>query len=388
YSSSRIFVYDGWNNLIAYNPAGGLSIHRKNTWGLDLSGLNGNAAPGGIHGAGGIGGLIGSTVANALPPPSYICFYDANGNLGETIKNSDGTLWSHHEYDPWGKQLVKYETAGMAHPFRYSTKYSDGLFEKYYFGYRYDHYFLGRFITRDLIAELGGANLYVFVKNAPTQLIDADGLMPGGRLPIRQPPPQVQPPLPPPTDPPPPPPPTSGPASVWVPCPPQPFDVINQHVRVPCFTPPPEFRPAAYAMCCDGQCGAWLRSRPSDDAVFYCRVAHECDHCVDAQVNYGLNCENQPDGNKVYGGPIRIDPGSVGGGGTQPPIPEECTAYTEQVRCLLEHCDTPWSRSPCASELCTMLCRRSYHCQQGGSWSDEDRRWCEMMCSLIFGNRE
>ncbi|MCK6486713.1 MAG: hypothetical protein L6R00_21615 [Phycisphaerae bacterium] len=150
YSSSRIFVYDGWNNLIAYNPAGGLSIHRKNTWGLDLSGLNGNAsspiepnrdrqgaALPALHAAGGIAGLIGSSVANALPPSSYLCFYDANGNLSETLKNSDGTLWGHYEYDPWGKQLVKHETAGIAHPFRYSTKYSDGLFEKYYYGYRY-----------------------------------------------------------------------------------------------------------------------------------------------------------------------------------------------------------------------------------------------------------
>ncbi|MCK6486669.1 MAG: hypothetical protein L6R00_21375 [Phycisphaerae bacterium] len=163
YFSSRIFVYDGWNNLIAYNPAGGLSAFRKNTWGLDLSGLNGNspspldpnrdrqgAAIPALHAAGGIAGLIGSTVANALPPPSYLCFYDANGNLSETIKNSDGTLYSHHEYDPWGNQLVKYETAGIAHPFRYSTKYSDGLFEKYYFGLGYLDYRHARWLTRAL----------------------------------------------------------------------------------------------------------------------------------------------------------------------------------------------------------------------------------------------
>ncbi|MCK6486472.1 MAG: hypothetical protein L6R00_20335, partial [Phycisphaerae bacterium] len=189
YFSSRIFVYDRWNNLIAYNPAGGLSAFRKNTWGLDLSGLNGNspspldpnrdrqgAALPALHAAGGIAGLIGSTVANGLPPPSYLCFYDANGNLSETLKNSDGTLYSHHEYDPWGHQLIKYESAGIAHPFRYSTKYSDGVFEKYYFGFRYLDFGTGRWASRDPLHERGGRNLFAYTINAPLTFMDPLGL--------------------------------------------------------------------------------------------------------------------------------------------------------------------------------------------------------------------
>ncbi|MCK6486672.1 MAG: hypothetical protein HUU22_18915 [Phycisphaerae bacterium] len=93
------------------------------------------------------------------PPPSYLCFYDANGNLSETIKNSDGTLWSHHDYDPWGNQLVMYESAGIAHPFRYSTKYSDRLFEKQYFGNRFSDNRYGRWASRDPLTESGWQRL-------------------------------------------------------------------------------------------------------------------------------------------------------------------------------------------------------------------------------------
>jgi hypothetical protein len=59
----RRFVYDGWNIIMELDGlnmggTGDPPVIRKYTWGLDLSGLNGNPSVAGIHGAGGIGGLL------------------------------------------------------------------------------------------------------------------------------------------------------------------------------------------------------------------------------------------------------------------------------------------------------------------------------------------
>jgi RHS repeat-associated protein len=47
----------------------------------------------------------------------------------------------------------------------------------YNYGYRYLHPELGRWISRDPIAEKGGMNLYGFVRNDPVATLDALGLM-------------------------------------------------------------------------------------------------------------------------------------------------------------------------------------------------------------------
>jgi hypothetical protein len=73
---------------------------RKYTWGLDMSGLQGAAGftpagmdgSSGIHGAGGIGGLLAVEESAVTGSPAYWFLYDANGNVGQVIRASDQTL--------------------------------------------------------------------------------------------------------------------------------------------------------------------------------------------------------------------------------------------------------------------------------------------------------
>src|SRR5262249_18393422 len=54
----RRFVYDGWLPVLELDGMQNNKVLRRFTWGLDLSGQNGNPSVAGIHGAGGIGGLV------------------------------------------------------------------------------------------------------------------------------------------------------------------------------------------------------------------------------------------------------------------------------------------------------------------------------------------
>lgn len=59
-----------------------------------------------------------------------------------------------------------------------SAKYTDGETGLVYYGYRYYQPGVGRWLSRDPIREMGGANLYVSVFNNPINLRDLFGLMP------------------------------------------------------------------------------------------------------------------------------------------------------------------------------------------------------------------
>ena len=60
-------------------------------------------------------------------------------------------------------------------PFRFSTKYIDSETSLAYFGYRYYNPDTGRWINRDPIGEMGGANLYLAISNDPVTSIDSLG---------------------------------------------------------------------------------------------------------------------------------------------------------------------------------------------------------------------
>ena len=60
-------------------------------------------------------------------------------------------------------------------PFRFSTKYLDQETGMGYWGYRYYHPGLGRWINHDPIGEGGGIHLYAFLRNAPTVHVDKLG---------------------------------------------------------------------------------------------------------------------------------------------------------------------------------------------------------------------
>jgi hypothetical protein len=92
----RQFLYDGWNTVMLINGLPTPTTTRTYTWGLDLSGLSGNNQGGGgpyvagIHGAGGIGGLLATYDPSVTPTHSFIYCYDANGNVGQLLDIANG----------------------------------------------------------------------------------------------------------------------------------------------------------------------------------------------------------------------------------------------------------------------------------------------------------
>jgi RHS repeat-associated protein len=193
----HLFIYDDWNVILVLDANDDNAIVRKYTWGLDLSGQSGDFTASGIHGAGGIAGLLAVDDTD-----DYWYLYDANGNVGQLVENATNyPIAAKYEYDPYGK-IIGPDTDvppngewkddatsyALTQPFRFSTKWLDhelaaddqtgamGRDGFYYYGERYYIPEWGRWGNEDPIEERGGLSLYLFVANAPTGLIDPLGL--------------------------------------------------------------------------------------------------------------------------------------------------------------------------------------------------------------------
>ncbi|NLX23283.1 MAG: RHS repeat-associated core domain-containing protein, partial [Phycisphaerae bacterium] len=155
-----VLVLDGPNRTITH----------KYTWGLDLSGLAGQGAAGfsprgpsdgataGIHGAGGIGGLLAVEAPQAVGDPlRHWYFYDGNGNVGQLLAYDatgptvNAAPAAKYEYDPYGQLIAHTDTVG--NPFRFSTKWLDTTPGLGYWGYRHYSPRLGRWMSRDPIGD-------------------------------------------------------------------------------------------------------------------------------------------------------------------------------------------------------------------------------------------
>ncbi|MFC4991952.1 RHS repeat domain-containing protein [Rubritalea tangerina] len=154
------FVYDGWNPIAEYS---GSTLGKSYTWGMDLSGS--------MQGAGGVGGLLSVNDGN----DTYYTTFDGNGNVSEYV-DSTGTSVAHYEYDAFGQVAATGTKKGdFSHQF--STKQLDFESDLHYYGYRYYDSATGSWISRDLIAERGGLNLYGFVRNNGVGSFDLLGLV-------------------------------------------------------------------------------------------------------------------------------------------------------------------------------------------------------------------
>ncbi len=171
---------------------GSNNVKTTYAWGLDLSGLAGNASVSGIHGAGGIGGLLAAVETTGLHAGTYWFTYDGNGNVGQVLNATTPTAIetaAYYEYDPYGNVIHSTGTYANVNPFRFSTKWLDselggwningavGNTGLYYYGYRYYSPQLGRWISRDPAAERGGTNLFCFIKNDGIGKTDKLGLV-------------------------------------------------------------------------------------------------------------------------------------------------------------------------------------------------------------------
>lgn len=190
--SDQRFVYDGWNVVLVLD--GSNDVLTRYAWGLDLSGQRGDPSASGIHGAGGIGGLLAAEEPSLSGTPSYWFTYDANGNVGQIVVNDTATtqdydIAGHYEYDAYGNAIVSDDTDSSnyvnVNPFRFSTKWRDEETGLVYYGYRYYKPAIGGWLNRDPMTEAGGLNLYQFVLSSPTNYIDLSGLQASG--PVTQP---------------------------------------------------------------------------------------------------------------------------------------------------------------------------------------------------------
>jgi len=88
----------------------------------------------------------------------------------------DGVVSGWYEYGPYGELLRATGAAGLSNPLRYEGKLEDRETGLVYYGFRYYHPGLGRWIGKDPMGEAGGLNLYGYVGGDPINGMDPYGL--------------------------------------------------------------------------------------------------------------------------------------------------------------------------------------------------------------------
>jgi len=168
-------------NEIRYVYSGNLIIQERDmnnvpkvtyTRGPDLSGS--------LEGAGGIGGLLARTdnTIFSSSPLTAVAYYfaDGNGNVS-TLVNGHQAVVARYLYDPFGNTLSLSGPLAEANTYRFSSKEIHPASGLYYFGARWYNPNLQRWMARDPAGMIDGPNLYAFVRNGPTFLFDAWGMM-------------------------------------------------------------------------------------------------------------------------------------------------------------------------------------------------------------------
>jgi RHS repeat-associated protein len=178
--STNRFLYDGWNLVAILDGTNGLA--QTFTWGPDASGT--------MQGAGGVGGLLATTLRSGPYAGTYYYCYDGNHNVAALV-DTNGLKVAEYEYGAFGELLRATGPLARLNPFLFSTKFYDWETGLYYYGYRYYDPSTGRWPSRDPINDvghhtLGGqvrfrflleeeANLYRFVNNDSGNAFDPDG---------------------------------------------------------------------------------------------------------------------------------------------------------------------------------------------------------------------
>ena len=164
----RTFVYDDWNLIheTIYSIDGSTTnaAEVQYFWELDLSDS--------LQGAGGVGGLL----AVSRNGQFYFPTYDNNGNVTKYIDES-GNIVAAYEYDDFGRTISQAGPLANFFRHRFSTKYCDAETGLYYYGYRFYHPILMRWLNRDPLEEEGSLTLTSFVDNNDIGGIDPLGDM-------------------------------------------------------------------------------------------------------------------------------------------------------------------------------------------------------------------
>jgi len=118
---------------------------------------------------------------NSVQNGTHFSAYDGNGNVSALINASNGEVTANYEYGPFGEPIRVSGTMSTENPFRFSTKRTIDSIDIILYEYRAYSPILGKWLSRDLIGEKGGRNLYGFTLNNPIIYIDTDGRFIGTR---------------------------------------------------------------------------------------------------------------------------------------------------------------------------------------------------------------
>ncbi len=162
------YIYDG---MLVIQERDANNVSRVSyTRGNDLSGT--------LEGAGGIGGLLARTDNAQLRAGIYSAnaYYhcDGNGNITMLV-NAFQFPVAKYNYDPYGNCTAYAGPLAEANVYRFSSKEFHAQSGLSYYGYRFYSPVLQRWLNRDPVQEVGGLNLYSFVRNDPLDRFDGVG---------------------------------------------------------------------------------------------------------------------------------------------------------------------------------------------------------------------
>lgn len=168
--SETHYVYDGLRVI----------QERDGTNTPTVSYTRGNDLGGSLEGAGGIGGLLARSAGYSGGNWTSHAYYhaDANGNTTCLIDSSQSAV-ARYRYDPFGNTVLKLGTLADANVYRFSSKELHVASGMYCYPYRFYDPSLQRWINRDPIEEMGGANLFAMGRNSPQNRVDPFGLLVG-----------------------------------------------------------------------------------------------------------------------------------------------------------------------------------------------------------------
>jgi RHS repeat-associated protein len=173
-----LYVYEGWNVVSEKTTPKAPQLDTENfkletryTWGEDLSGS--------LQGAGGIGGLLSSTLEqsptkNEAQRTTNCFHYDSNGNI-ILLTDAQANETARYSYDAFGKTLTAIGPAAGQNRYQFSTKPVEEESGLVYYGYRWYDPVTGRWPSRDPIGEIGGINRYGFLANNANVDVDVLG---------------------------------------------------------------------------------------------------------------------------------------------------------------------------------------------------------------------
>ena len=160
---STTYLWDDWNIIREVVREGDSVAVTDNVWGLDLDGT--------LQGAGGIGGLLAVVRDDGVFLPTY----DANGNVSEYV-TTNGEIVAHYDYSPFGEPLVASGPLAATFTHQFSTKpycHVTGFSEYQMRKYRPE---IGRWMSRDKIAEFDTLNSFALLDNNALNHPDCFGL--------------------------------------------------------------------------------------------------------------------------------------------------------------------------------------------------------------------